>query len=360
MRRSVLVWALVWTVVVVLFISQNVLHDIASDRPVRWINDALFELLYWVPFVAATPFFTAMASRFAIDGDRERRDVVAHIAAGLAFAVVQPVVAQVLMSTAANWLLAPGDPRIGTFTGNLRRTYAALVLTAAWKYVVIIGVCLAVRYYYMTKEAQLRAAALERQVTAAQLAALKMQLHPHFLFNALHSAAMLTLVDPTRSHDVLVQLSDLLRMTLDTSGVIETPLRAELEFLDRYLAIERVRFEDRLSVRFDVAAGTEDLLVPSLILQPLVENALRHGLGPKAGAGRLVVRSRRVGDALELEVRDDGVGLPHGARDHRFGIGLTNVQDRVDAANQRPTPISIEGNGAGTRVRLRVPVRYRS
>ena len=353
-RRAILAWGSVWLAVVVVFISQNVVRDISYARPIRWWNDGLFEALYWLPFVLATPLFAYM-------GGNKTHKASLHIMVGVSFALVQPFVAGLLTNAAAGLLFAPDDPRIAGVAEGVRRSYAVLVLTALWKYVVIIAVCLAVRYYRATQEARLRSAQLERQVAAAELGALKMQVHPHFLFNALHSAAMLTVVDPRRAHEVLVQLADLLRTTLDKSMVLEVPLQEELDFLDRYLAIERIRFEDRLAVRFDVGAGTERLLVPSLILQPIVENALRHGLAPKQGPGLLTIHSRLLPDVLELEVSDDGVGLQ--TTDGRggaptLGVGLTNVQDRVNAANQRPTPIAIASNGAGgTRVTLQLPVR---
>ena len=357
-QRGIAIWSSVWLAVVVVFISQNVIRDISFLQRVRWWNAALFEALYWLPFIAATPLFAYMASRYEIGKNDKAKKVLIHALVASAFALLQPLAAGLFTNVAAEFLFAPGDVRIAQIADSGRHAYAALVLTALWKYAVIVAVCMAVGYYRSTQDALLRSAELERQLASAQLSALKMQLHPHFLFNALHSAAMLTVVDSRRAHEVLVQLSDLLRATLDTSQVLEMPLKTELEFLDRYLAIERIRFEDRLDVRFQIAEGTERLLVPSLILQPLVENALRHGLAPKRERGSLRIRSRVVGDALEIEVQDNGVGL-NGSRERppSFGIGLSNVQERVNAANHQPTPIAIHSNGAGTTVTIRLPVR---
>jgi hypothetical protein len=351
-RSQVLLWSGVWLCVVVVFISQNIVLDLSYQRPIRWWQDVLFEILYWIPFMLATPLFVFMASRYPTQAERRPRRMMLQVAAGVAFALLQPLIAGLLTNAAGQVLFTAHAAEIAERT---RRTYPVLVLTALWKYAVIIAVCLAVRYYRASQAALLRGARLERQIAAAQLSALKMQLHPHFLFNALHSAAMLTVTDPTRAHEVLVQLADLLRATLHTSAVLEVPLRAELEFLERYLVIERIRFEDRLVSRFDIGAGTADLLVPSLILQPLVENAIRHGLAPKSGQGVLSIHSRRIGDTLEIEVRDDGVGwngpLPS------FGIGLSNVQERVNAANRQPAPLRIVRTGETTSVTMRLPAR---
>lgn len=358
-----LVWTLVWAVVVLVFVGQNILGDLTADRGIRWFGSVLQELLYWLPFAAATPLFAFMATRFPIEGQPNERSrlstIMRHGVAALCFAALQPWIAELMTNAAAHVVLAPGDPRIPRLAASLKRAYPVEVIVALWKYVIIIAVISATRYYRFTQDARVRTAELERQLASAQLSALRMQLHPHFLFNALNSAAMLALTDPARSHKVLVELADLFRRTLSSSSVAEVPLHSELDFLDRYLGIERIRFEDRLAVRFDVAEGTEDLLVPSLILQPLVENSIRHGLGQKREALHLIVRSRIAQDQLILEVQDDGAGLVSGRGGRpAFGVGLTNVEQRLAAANGRATPIEFEGAGSapGVTVRLRLPI----
>ena len=362
--RRVWAWTVVWTVIVLIFISQNVVADISAERPIRWFNSVLKEVLYWLPFAAATPLFTFMAHHYPVEGGanpRARaRTLLLHFAAALGFAAVQPLVADVLSIAAAQALLGPDDPRTAGITATQVRSYPVHVITAFWKYGVIIAVISAVRFSKATQESRVRAAHLERQLAASQLNALKMQLHPHFLFNALNSAAMLAITDPRRSHTLLVQLAELFRMTLSSSSILEVPLRSELDFLDRYLAIERIRFEERLNVVFDVGEDTDDLLVPSLILQPVVENSIRHGLEHKRDALHLTIRSRCIDDALVLEVADDGRGLPAGQNGRPvFGIGLTNVEQRVLAANGRAMPIEFDRDqsAGGLVVRLRLPIR---
>ena len=220
-RRGIAIWSSVWLAVLVVFISQNVVRDISFLQRVRWWNAALFEALYWLPFIVATPLFAYMASRYEIGENDKARKILIHALVASAFALLQPLAAGLFNNVAAEFLFAPGDSRIAQIADTGRHAYAALVLTALWKYAVIVAVCMAVGYYRSTQDALLRSAELERQLASAQLSALKMQLHPHFLFNALHSAAMLTVVDSRRAHEVLVQLSDLLRATLDTSQVLE-------------------------------------------------------------------------------------------------------------------------------------------
>jgi hypothetical protein len=359
----VLIWALIWTVVVLVFVSQNIVSDMSAGRPIRWFGSILEEVLYWLPFVAFTPLFAFMASRFPIEpgashADRTRT-VVRHAAAAVTFAILQPWLADILINFAARASFGPHSDQTFRIAASLDRSYPAQVITALWKYVIIIAVITATRYHRITNESRVRAAELERQLAESQLGALKAQLHPHFLFNALNSAAMLARVDPERAQTLLLELAELFRLTLASSSILDVPLRTELDFLDRYLGIERIRFEDRLIVNFAIAEHTSELLVPSLILQPLIENSIRHGLARKRDALHLTVRSRVEGGQLILEVQDDGDGLAGNGLRPAFGIGLSNVEQRLNAANGRATPIEFDGNGsgAGLLVRLRLPIR---
>jgi LytS/YehU family sensor histidine kinase len=197
-----------------------------------------------------------------------------------------------------------------------------------------MGLYYAFDYHRRFRDRELVAAQLETQLTTAHLQALRMQLHPHFLFNALHSAAMLTMIDPEGAHRVLVQLSALLRTTLDRSAAAEVPLAEEIDFVDRYLAIEQIRFQDRLRVEIQADDDALSATVPNLILQPLVENAVRHGIARRTGARCLTIRGHRQNGSLVLEVEDDGPGLPGGWTIGRpqagGGVGLTNVRARLE------------------------------
>ncbi len=186
-------------------------------------------------------------------------------------------------------------------------------------------------YYRRFRERELRSAQLEGKLARAQLSMLKMQLHPHFLFNTLNSVSALTRDDPRAAEDMLSRLSELLRQTLDTDTEQEVPLRAELDFLGRYLEIEQVRFADRLKVDIEPALETLDALVPNMFLQPLVENALRHGIARKAQGGRLEIRAWREGSDCVVSVQDSGPGFVAGAStDPGEGIGLSNTRSRLE------------------------------
>jgi LytS/YehU family sensor histidine kinase len=189
---------------------------------------------------------------------------------------------------------------------------------------------------HLVREASKESAERQRVVTRlvqAELDTLKLQLNPHFLFNALNSAMALIASDPPAAERMVSELSDFLRLVLTTSSEQEVPLERELGLLDRYVAIQRVRFQDRLTVNCNIEDGVRAALVPSLILQPLVENAIRHGISPRAGAGYVQVTARRLGDKLSITILDDGVGVRarrSRERSRGTGLGLTNTATRLN------------------------------
>jgi hypothetical protein len=188
---------------------------------------------------------------------------------------------------------------------------------------------------HLVREASKESAERQRIVTRlvqSELDTLKLQLNPHFLFNALNSAMALIATDPPAAERMVSELSDFLRLVLSTSSEQEVPLERELGLLDRYVAIQRVRFQDRLTVSCNIEDGVRGALVPSLLLQPLVENAIRHGISPRAGAGYVQVSARRLGDKLSITILDDGVGVRarrSRERSRGTGLGLTNTTTRL-------------------------------
>jgi two-component system, LytTR family, sensor kinase len=197
-------------------------------------------------------------------------------------------------------------------------------------YWAIVGLSHALVYHGESRARAVRAAHLERKLVEAQLNVLQQQLHPHFLFNTLHAISSLMRIDVEAADRVLMQLSDLLRLTLEHLGQHEVALAADLEALSKYVQIELTRFGDRLSVRYDVQPEALDARVPSLLLQPLVENAIKHGVARRTGPGHILVAARRDGDKLRLEVRDDGVGLSEDALTAlQKGIGVSTTRARL-------------------------------
>ena len=193
----------------------------------------------------------------------------------------------------------------------------------------------------------------------ARLRTLEAELQPHFLFNTLHAISSLVHTNPDGADRMISRLSDLLRLTFDRSGAARVSLQEELEFLQKYLEIEQTRFHDRLSVQFDIDPDTLDAEVPRLILQPLVENAIKHGVSPKPGAGLVQISTRRQGENLWIEVSDNGVGLSAGARARlRSGVGLSNTRDRLECLYGAAHRIEFSDETKGLAVRLEFPFRH--
>lgn len=312
-RRTRQLWllgTLTWVTLGLLSAAQNATWRAFMGRPINWLFIIPNSLADWLTCGMFTPGFYWMVRRFPIRGERWWARLPVHLVGSFAF-----VVLKVSVYTPLYNLLNPGEPRtwsIMLFSGF----YADLL--AYWA---AIGVIHAIEYYRESRERQIEA-------TRLALENLRAQLQPHFLFNTLQSISTLIHRDQAAADRMLTDLSELLRLSLRSSASQEVPLREELVFLDRYLDIMRVRFGDRLVIDVTADAAVRDALVPSLVLQPIVENAITHGMADRPDVGRVAVRARRNGSALWLEVSDDGPGLSASAHDGN-GIGLANTRERV-------------------------------
>jgi signal transduction histidine kinase len=221
----------------------------------------------------------------------------------------------------------------------------------------VLGIGHALDYHRKYRERELRASHLEAQLARAQLQVLKMQLHPHFLFNTLNAVSALLHKDVELADRMIARLGDLLRLTLENVGTQEVCLQQELEFVALYLEIERARLGPRLALHLDIDPDARHACVPNLILQPLVENAVRHGVAPYARAGRIDIAARRAGALLRLQVRDDGPGLPRGGA-FREGVGLANTRARLQQLYGPAHGFEMAGDGGrGLAVTLTLPFR---
>jgi hypothetical protein len=312
----------------------------------------------WLYLAAVAPLIVRVARRHPISADTWKRAIRPHILANVLIACGYAwIVTLAAYSIGEPYFLQ--NPLVQSF-GKVLAKSIHIELFTYWLIVVVIH---AYDYQRKAREGVLTAARLETALAHAQLDALKMQLHPHFLFNTLHAISMLV-----RKHDtqgalrMLSGVGDLLRLALDNTGSQLVSLKQELDFLGRYLAIEQVRFQDRLDVRMDIAPDVYSALVPNLLLQPIVENAIRHGIAPRAAAGRIAVRAARQGGALALEVRDDGLGLPADFDlDACTGVGLRNVRMRLQQLYPGTHRLDVSpGDDGGVRVTIEIPLALES
>jgi sensor histidine kinase YesM len=220
----------------------------------------------------------------------------------------------------------------------------------------MLGVAHALNYHRLSRERALRTSQLEARLAQAQLQLLKMQLHPHFLFNTLNSISALIHHDVELADRMVARLGDLLRLALQHFGAEEVPLRQELEFVLSYLEIEQARLGPRLRFQLDVEEGAAEALVPTFLLQPLVENAIRHGVAARPLGGRVEVRARREASRLSLEVRDTGPGPAPG--EPAEGVGLSNTRARLGRLYGEEYQFELAGGpGGGAVVRVVIPFR---
>jgi signal transduction histidine kinase len=233
-------------------------------------------------------------------------------------------------------------------------TFANLIGFGLTVYAGIVAAWHALTYYRDRQRGRLEAAEMQALLRQAQLQVLRSQLNPHFLFNTLHSIAELVREDPQHAEQLLLRLSDLLRIALDSSSAQEVPLAEELEFVKGYVEIEQIRLGDRLQVSWEIAPDTLRARVPSLLLQPLIENAIQHGIAPSSRLGSLVIRARRKGELIELQVHDNGPGLTEHSNGRPSGVGLANTRDRLQRLYGERQDFEL-ANDQGLRVSMRLP-----
>jgi two-component system LytT family sensor kinase len=247
-----------------------------------------------------------------------------------------------------------GDPELLTTILDAFFRTVDLTLPVYWA---IIGLQHAVDYYRQARAREVRAARLENRLLSSQLQALQQQLHPHFLFNTLHAISTLVHRDPDKADLMIERLSDLLRITLRKVDVQEVELAEELEYLRAYLDIEQVHFGPRLRIEYRIDAAALDALVPTLIMQPIVENAIRHGLEPLVRPGTLTIEAEADGNMLVLRVRDDGIGFAK-TFTRRDGVGLANTRSRLDRLYGEAAALTMREQAAGgVRVDVTIPLR---
>jgi len=347
--RFVVVWAAA-TLAGVFFAAQTSLANSLGGRGPGWRDALVLALAEWYVWALLFPVLIWLSRRYPMNREHWLRSAAVHAPGSVGFSVLHlylyAVAAHVLMP---NWSYQP----LKLFQVMFGAKFSPGFLT----YWAIVGGVSAYDYYQRYRERELRASRLEAQITQAQLSLLKMQLHPHFLFNTLHSISALMHRDVDLADRMLARLGDLLRISLDSVRVEEVPLRQELEFLSGYVEIEKMRMEDRLEVRVDVSQPALDAAVPNLILQPLVENAIRHGASGGAARCRVEVAAHQENDELLLDVSDNGPGMSREAQSRNAaGLGLSNTRARLEQLYSGAGRLQLtDARGGGLRVSIRIP-----
>jgi two-component system, LytTR family, sensor kinase len=357
--RDYPLYFLLWTVLGLFYFSQGLTQRLVSQDPNPWWHYLVAWLLGVYIWALLTPTILWLGRRLPLERRHWFLPVPVHFLLSAGFSVFQLFLESFLYSRLHLFPSAMEDFR-GAFTLLMVRGFHGGV----FNYWMVLGLQWGALYYRRYQERsqevlriELQAFELKSQLMGAQLNALKMQLQPHFLFNTLN--AITVLVGQQKSRDaqqMLGHLSDLLRGVLEDVDAQEVSLRRELEYLHLYLSIEQVRFADRLHVEVSIDSTTEDASVPQLILQPIVENAIRHGIERSSSAGRILISAVKINGTVEVRVQDDGPGLSTAYAHEDHGIGLANTRARLRQLYGEDARLDIENcNGGGAAVTITFP-----
>jgi signal transduction histidine kinase len=346
---------LVWTLLGLSFALSTYLGALQDNVQIsfkRALSGYLADFYLWGML---SPLIFILARRFELR-DRFPRNLLIHVATSILLSAFVLSAASPLVWY-FGYVNTTRNPTLWILWRNnaFSPYYFHQGLTIYWTTLVVAH---AIYYYRGLRAGEAKTAKLSAQLAQAQLQALKMQIHPHFLFNTLNSIAALLHKDAEAADRMIARLGDFLRMTLKRSDAAAVDFEQELEFLKCYLDIEHIRFQDRLTVEMDIEPRTLTILVPNLILQPIVENAVRHGIAKQTAPGRITIRAHQQSNRLIMQVEDNGPGLKTEANGNVSGIGLSNTRARLEQFYGDDFDLQIaNSNGRGVTVTVDIPVR---
>jgi len=365
--RTSVVWALsfaVWTFVALAYAITIYQLYHSTGGSMSFLGVLALQSSQVLTYAPLTPFAFAFANRYQVQRSNWAKRSLILLGGGLVFTAAQ--VALRGLTPYAFW-----DPRVRHWVSAIWDSqahgfrihwymYRSLILSnvvddVVATYLPIVLIAHVASYYLGFRERELRTSQLQAQLEKARLQALKSQLQPHFLFNTLNSISALMLTNVEAADRMITRLGDLLRITLETAGTQMTTLSRELEFVNCYIEIEKARFEERLKVSVEVTPETLDASVPHLLLQPLVDNAIKHGISRLAAGGEIRIAAAKFGGDLHLEVRDNGPGFCESSHSSSRGVGLRNTRERLETIygqNQSVELLTLPEGGAIARVSI--------
>jgi two-component system LytT family sensor kinase len=357
-RRRLAVITGAWCYFAILLTINNYVYPGMMGQPITWREAARFPLITYALWTLFTPLILFVCERIR----RLRLKPLLWIATHSGFSILT------LLLIAAAWIpLTPSEdivanvPRVSWHFLSI--LFWQSLAWNLWMYWVIVGIFYGLDYYFGARDAKLRAAQLEGQLAKAELEVLKGQLQPHFLFNTLNLVSSLIHTDQASADDMIGDLGSLLRMSLESHAGQEVTLAEEMKAVELYLNIQRLRFQDTLTVEIRIAPDTLDAHLPHLILQPLVENAFRHGISKRVGQGLLKIESSKADCSLKVRISDNGTGKRAGAGIHSNGhianpgIGLSNTRARLERLYGDRAALHCDNSQDGFSVELEFPLR---
>ena len=350
-----IVYFLIWTAVGFFFASYSPLWGRQVFKaPISWDEALVTNLVFYYIWACLAPIVLWLGRRFRFERATWFSSLVVHIPTSIVVSAVQLFIAEIVSQS-----LSPEPLKLYEAFREIQRTVAMYFHMNLLTYWAVLGVGYGREYYLKFRDREMRAVQLQAQLTQAQLQALKMQLHPHFLFNTFNTISSLMHQSVDEADRVLAVLGDLLRYSLQNVGVQEVTLSEELEFLKKYLEIEHARFGDRLRVKFDIDPEVLDEKLPNLILQPLVENSIRYAVAPRANGGSVEISVRRDYRTLQITIVDDGPGLPAGfTLQTSKGIGLRNSAFRMEQLYGKAQRFELVNRSPnGLQISILIPLR---
>jgi two-component system LytT family sensor kinase len=369
--RPWVIWATsfgVWTFVALAYaLTVYELYRSTGTSSMSFLSILGMQCSQVLTYIPLTPFAFALANRFQLQRGNWARNTLILLAGGLVFTVAQVALRGMTPyafwdPSVRHWVSAVWDSQahgfrirwfmferlfIGNVVDDVITTYFPIVLVAH-----------VASYYQRFRERELRTSQLQAQLEKARLQSLKSQLQPHFLFNTLNSISALMLTNVEAADRMITRLGDLLRISLETAGTQMTTLSRELEFVNCYIEIEKVRFEERLKVSIDVAPETLDATVPHLLLQPLVDNAIKHGISRMASGGEIRISVSQDDADLHLEVKDNGPGLREQGQNSSGGLGLRITRERLETIYGQDQSVEVRNlPEGGVAARVCIPLR---
>jgi two-component system LytT family sensor kinase len=363
--RPWIIWALsfgVWTFVALAYgVTVYQLYR-STGYAMSFLSVLAMQSSQVLTYIPLTPFAFGLANRYQLQRNNWARNALILLAGGLVFTAAQVALRGMTPyaywdPSARHWVSAVWDAQAHAFRLRWfmfeRLFWSTVVDDVVTTYLPIVLIAHVASYYQRFREREMRTSQLQAQLEKARLQSLKSQLQPHFLFNTLNSISALMLTNVEAADQMITRLGDLLRVSLETAGTQMTTLSRELEFVNCYIEIEKVRFEERLRVTIDVAPETLDASVPHLLLQPLVDNAIKHGISRMVAGGEIRISATRDDADLHLEVRDNGPGFREPGHAPTSGVGLRNTRERLETIygqDQSVEVLSLPEGGVAARV----------
>ncbi|UCC44629.1 MAG: histidine kinase [Candidatus Zixiibacteriota bacterium] len=358
--RLVVLFVAVWTLLALIQSARwyHWYNMWQEETVVPWCQALAWGFGEWYLWGLFSLVIVYLTRRITFDRSNWLRSLALHGVLAVIFSVAH-IFLYTLGHHVSRSLSAETEPPGTTFAKLLETFMTSRILDAVLIYFLIAFVLYALTYYRRLRLEELRRADLQTRLARAQLESLKGQLHPHFLFNSLNAVTALIHSDPEAADRMVTRLSELLRVAIDSAEVPEVTLREEIEFVRTYLDIQKTRFGDRLRVQLDIAEECLDAMVPNLMLQPLVENAVIHGVTPRSGSGTVSIDACRRENTLAVRVSDDGPGVPAGHDPYSGnGVGLKNTNERLRQLYGESAQLKFDSNdGVGLAVTIGIPYR---